>query len=459
MKVVLADLPLKSQLGEAVTEAPNLGILYLISYARKYCPKTEFTYLQPFLSEQEHLDLLSQIRPDIYGLSYTTPKREMANQLCKKLLSYNQFIIGGAHPTVAPYEALEETGAQGAVVGEGEEAFTNILRYYPRLNGIPNVAIPKGKHSIYQSPLKDINFFPAWDMINFEDYDIPLKQNYPVAYLLPSRGCPNNCTFCSSPVWKLCKPWIRHRNPQNIASEVAYLYNRGVREIYIRSDTFNSDLNWANNVCKAIIKLGFKDLTFQCNLRADSVSKDFVQNLKKMGCWLTHVGIESYNDRVLKGIGKNVTAKSIDNTLKLLKIAGIKSYGFLMLYNLWENYGVVEEETTNEVQNTLQFAKHSLDNDLLTYISWSMTNPIVGSKLHDIANAHNLCSNEKYLPIKSRTISKREKLQMLRKGMMLQLQNGFNRNIIKPNDMRAFNKFKALLEILNLEDECEQLAS
>jgi hypothetical protein len=35
LRIILADPPMAHLRGEAATEAPNLGILYLISYVRK----------------------------------------------------------------------------------------------------------------------------------------------------------------------------------------------------------------------------------------------------------------------------------------------------------------------------------------------------------------------------------------------------------------------------------------
>jgi len=51
LKVVFADPPFgRESKGEAVTESPNLGILYIIGYAKPRLPEVEFYYLEPFLS-------------------------------------------------------------------------------------------------------------------------------------------------------------------------------------------------------------------------------------------------------------------------------------------------------------------------------------------------------------------------------------------------------------------------
>jgi radical SAM superfamily enzyme YgiQ (UPF0313 family) len=92
-----------------------------------------------------------------------------------------------------------------------------------------------------------------------------------------------------------------------MADEINYLYGGGIREIYLRSDTFNVDIKWCLEVCNEIEKLKLKGLTFQCNLRADNLKDELTQRLQDIHVWLVHIGLESANDRVLRGIGKNAT--------------------------------------------------------------------------------------------------------------------------------------------------------
>jgi radical SAM superfamily enzyme YgiQ (UPF0313 family) len=166
--------------------------------------------------------------------------------------------------------------------------------------------------------------------------------------------------------------------------------------------------------------------------------------------WLVHIGLESANDRVLKGIGKNVTQADNFRTLELLKKHHIKVYGFLMLYNAWETNGKLEYETPEEVNKTLEFAKNCLRDDLIEYISWSITNPIVGSKLYEIANkygiaAHNVkIGNCMHLP----GISEHQMIEHVKQGMILQLLNGIQKGMItKKSYKRAAQK---AVKILNM---------
>jgi anaerobic magnesium-protoporphyrin IX monomethyl ester cyclase len=456
LKVVFADPPfgLESK-GEAVTESPNLGILYIIGYARERLQNVEFTYLEPFLSMEEHLAKVKEIQPDIYAISFTTPRRDLSFEAIAKVKALNLpmlMIAGGAHPTIDPQDVLKNTAVEVCIVGEGEETSTELIRKVQAKEPLTGICgtVTKEKNNGLRPLLKDIDFFPAWDLIDFEDYEAAVSKKKRLAYMLPIRGCPNYCTYCSNPVWKLEKPWIRQRSPKNIAEEVNYLYGRGIREIYLRSDTFNVDVKWCLEVLSEIEKLKLKGMLFQCNLRADKLNDELAQKLKDIHVWLVHIGLESANDRVLKGIGKNASQADNVRTLEILKKYSIKVYGFLMLYNAWETNGKLEYETPEEVNNTLEFAKVCLRDNLIEYISWSITNPIIGSKLYNIAEKYGIATHNVKIGNCMRLpgISEQQMVEHVKQGMVLQLLNGIQKGMITGKGAkRAALKAKKILNM------------
>jgi len=456
LKVVLADPPFGLEAkGEAVTESPNLGILYIIGYARERLPDVEFTYLEPFLSLEEHINKVAEIKPDVYAISFTTPRRDLSFEAIKKVKALRLkmlMVAGGAHPTIDPQDVLKNTPIEICIRGEGEETTTELIQKLLQNQPVTDVVgtVNAQKDNGIRPLLKNIDFFPAWDIVNFENYEVAVSRKKRVAYMLPIRGCPNYCTYCSNPVWKLEKPWIRQRTPKNIAQEVKYLYGRGIREIYLRSDTFNVDIKWCLQVLGEIESLKLKGMTFQCNLRADKLNDELAKKLRDVNVWLVHIGLESANDRVLKGIGKNASQTDNVRTLELLKKYGIKVYGFLMLYNAWETNGKLEYEAPEEVNNTLEFAKNCLRDGLVEYISWSITNPIIGSKLHDIADKYGIATHNVKMGNCMRLpgVTEQQMVEHVKQGMILQLLNGIQKGMItKKSYKRAAQK---AVKILNM---------
>lgn len=438
LKVVFADPPFgKEAKGEAVTESPNLGILYIIGYAKARLPDVEFTYLEPFLSADEHLAKVKAIKPDIYAISFTTPRRDLSFETVANVKALGLpmlMLAGGPHPTIDSADVLKNTAIDVCIVGEGEETCTELIKRVQAGQPITDEVgtVNREKNNGLRPLLKDIDFFPAWDLIDFDNYEAAVSKKTHMAYLLPIRGCPNYCTYCSNPVWKLEKPWIRQRSPKNIAEEINYLYGRGIREIYIRSDTFNVDIKWCLEVLGEIEKLKVKGMKFQCNLRADKMNDELAKKLHDVDVWLVHIGLESANDRVLKGIGKNALQADNVRTLELLRKYNVKVYGFLMLYNAWETNGKLEYETPQEVQNTLHFAKNCLRDNLIEYISWSVTNPIIGSKLYHIAQKYGISAYNVKIGNCMRLpgITEQQMVEHVKQGMILQLLNGIQKGII-----------------------------
>ena len=135
LRVVFADPPFgRESKGEAVTESPNLGILYIIGYAKARLPNVEFTYLEPFLSMEEHLEKVKEIKPDVYAISFTTPRRELSFETITKVKDLGLkmlMVAGGAHPTIDPQDILKNTPVEVCIIGEGEVTTTEFTQKSP----------------------------------------------------------------------------------------------------------------------------------------------------------------------------------------------------------------------------------------------------------------------------------------------------------------------------------------
>ncbi|MEJ5359822.1 MAG: radical SAM protein [Desulfobacterales bacterium] len=403
MKIILADPPALERAYDA--SYPNLGLLYIASYTKRAVEnRSEIEYLGPRYDLKSHVAYVKQKKPEIYGISFTSKTASLAyetihavRQNCPDVL----IVSGGPHVTAMPNEVMESSETDIAVIGEGEITFSEIVKSYSgknknnysSINGIlfrANDQIQRTKPRAFVTDLDDLPM-PAWDLIDFSDYKgMHLKKQPIESSLLISRGCPFDCAFCSNPVWKSAKPWLRHRSVEAICEEIKYLYNRGVREIYMSSDELNFNESWAQELCRAIFNLNYRDLYFQCNMRVDKVSEELTDLLNKINCWLVHIGVESANDRVLKGIGKHITVEQVERAARLFRKSNVNVFAFTMLYNVWEEDGKLCWETNEEVDNTIRFMKKLFNQKLIQYMSWQFCTPMPGSRLYRIAERHGL---------------------------------------------------------------------
>ncbi|MHA1278826.1 MAG: B12-binding domain-containing radical SAM protein [Candidatus Helarchaeota archaeon] len=466
MKVVFADPPLQALKFTQAVSCPNIGILYLISYLRKVNPEVKTTYFEPILNIRQHIAKLRQVSPDLYGLSFATILKKTAYntiQTVKHKFPHLPIVCGGAHPSADPDDVLHNTPVDVCVIGEGEITTAELIDHYmtgtPELHKIPGIAFKENGTIIKTPPrplIKDLDTIPnpAWDLIDFRNYTgSMLKKKSPDTFIVSSRGCPFNCTYCSNPVWKANKPWLRARSAKNIAKEVQYLYDRGIRELYIRADEFNINTKWCIEVCETLQNLNLKNMFYQCNLRADNFPEELAEIMHDTNFWMVHLGIESGNQRCLNGIQKRITIKSIIETCERLRRHKIKVFGFFMMFNIWEEQNTLQYESIEEVERTFAFARYLLRRKLISNISWGYATPIPGAKLYHIAKKYDIVKpnleelNPWEISVKLPNITEKQMLRIRRKGMILQgIYGVLSGNLNLRNWRHILSKLKYILK-------------
>ena len=408
MRVLLADPPAK---GTKVDNSyANLGLLYLASSLKAGFEQgdLEVGYLGPNHDVKSHVERVRDFRPDVYGISFTSKAAGLSYRTIKAVKETcpnTRIVAGGCHPSALPDDVFKSAPVDVVGLAEGEITFTEIVRAIaehekPDFESVAGVVFRRNGDLVRTSDrpfIKDLDTIPlpAWELVDFREYPgMHLKKQPIEASLLISRGCPFYCSFCSQPIWKSQKPWVRVRSIENIFREIDLLYGRGVCEIYLTSDEMNFDEKWAIDLCQQIAARNYPDLYFQCNLRADKVSPALVEAMAAAKFWMVHLGVESANDRVLNGIRKKVTVGQIEEAARCLSLAGIKVFAFMMLYQAWEEDGKLQWETPQEVENTIRWARKMFKERSIHYMSWQFCTPMPGARLYEIAKRHNLYRGE-----------------------------------------------------------------
>jgi len=395
------------ELGEQIS--PPLGILYLAAYLRQ-----RFTHLDiDIIDGARHgydytLHRVRDFRPDILGLSFYTTTALGSYKLINEVKAERSQVLaigGGPHVTAMPEELLRRSVADVAVVGEGEETLAELVAAFSEVDGrfssgtfrrVNGIVFQENGHLTHTPPrplIRDLDSipFPARDLVDMRAYSgWYVHKRVPETKMLSTRGCPFYCTFCASPVWKMSKPWIRVRSPQNVVAEIEHLMeNHGIKEYMDDCDEFNASVSTAIGICEEI-KRRKLDIPWKAQLRVHPLPEELVRLMAEAGCWYVHLGIESSNPETLKGIQKNITTDQVIAACKLLRKYGIQIMGLFMIYNVWEEDGQLRFEDTAASKRTLDFADYLLSQKLLNHINWSITTPYPGSKLYDIAQRHGL---------------------------------------------------------------------
>ncbi len=237
------------------------------------------------------------------------------------------YIIGGHGPSPEPEFFLKKTGADAAIIGEGEVTVIELLKALEQskpLKGIKGIAYQEnGKVIINERrPLiKDIDSipFPAYDLFPMEYYRLlrmPHAESSDfVMPMLSGRGCTFKCTFCYR-----MDTGFRPRSNESIIEEIKLLKkDYGITYIAFADELLMSSVERTESLCRDFIKARLK-IKWDCNGRLNYATPDLLKLMKKAGCVFINYGIEAMDNNVLKNMKKGLTTnqitKGIDATLK-----------------------------------------------------------------------------------------------------------------------------------------------
>jgi len=288
-------------------------------------------------SDRMHIDglksMVASFRPEIVGVTVNTFQTKSAKQITAAVKEVDRditVVVGGPHPSALGMSIFSSfPHVDISVVGEGEHTFMEIVDG-TNLKDIKGICYEGGDNGS-RDVAKDLDYIPlpnldAIDMRNFTGSD-PLGA-YPSMFLMASRGCPFQCTFCNKSVFG---HHVRFRKPEAVVAEIEWLYKRyGIREVYFQDDTFNLNRGWTERVLQLIIESGLnKRLVYKVAFRANKnlVDADLLRLAKQAGVWLVFYGVESGNQDMLNSISKGLTVAEIRRAFDLTHKAGLKTIG------------------------------------------------------------------------------------------------------------------------------------
>ena len=244
------------------------------------------------------------------GISYTWLWRWEELQ---KFLSYIRetypdiiLIAGGQSPF------NEDLNCHWYVFGYGEEALTKILDYEFN-NGLPlmNTKLFSGKY---------VNAVHNYPSFNTKEYSVRYTDNdfltdKDVLGLELSRGCKFKCSYCSYPFIGIKED--TSTTEEHLYRELNENYEKyGVKNYIIADDTPNDRIEKLIKLSKAVRRLDFKP-NFSGFLRADLITAhpEQIELLAESRFWAHYYGIETFNHRAGKSIGKGQHPDKTKDTL------------------------------------------------------------------------------------------------------------------------------------------------
>lgn len=293
------------------------------------------------------------------------------------------FIGIGVHVTALSQEVLKQSELDIVIKGEPEMVSLNIakkinkgLKALRSVKGISYKLNKKIMHNPDQELLKDLDKlpFPARHLIKNELYTLPVI-NEPYTLLVPSRGCPFKCIFCTARNYYGRR--TRFRSVKSVIAELKeIIFVNKVHNVTMWSDTFTLNKKFVIDICKAIIKEKLP-LTWFCNSRVDTVDDETLSWMARSGCIGISYGIESGVQKILNNVKKGITIKQIEKAITLTNKHGIESLAHVI-------FGL-PGETRRTIDKTIQFIKDIKP----TYAQFYCAIPFPGTDFFSLAKKNN----------------------------------------------------------------------
>jgi radical SAM superfamily enzyme YgiQ (UPF0313 family) len=160
---------------------------------------------------------------------------------------------------------------------------------------------------------------PTWDFreskTQYTEYDFIQPQE--TLNLEVGRGCRFKCAFCNFPLigQKNVNDYLKY--PTIIRDELLENYERwGTTKYFIVDDTFNDSTEKLEMMVKVMQDLPFK-IKFWCYTRIDLLAAhpEQMELMKELGVAETFFGLETFNDKSSKTIGKGMPSSRRQDTL------------------------------------------------------------------------------------------------------------------------------------------------
>ncbi len=290
-------------------------------------------------------EYLERERPAFIGFSCTTSSFFDGVRIAKTakgMLPGIHAVFGGAHVSALKERVLKDCPAVDFVcVGEGEETLLELMETVPvnpdGVGDIPGI-VHRGKGGVvfngYRKTTLDLDDlpFPAYEKLAGypEAYTLPIF-NYPKApstSCISSRGCPYACSYCDRSVFRRS---FRYNSAEYLYGHLKYLRERfGIRHVNFYDDQFTFNRDRVEALTDLLVEkpLG---MTFNCAVRAEHIDPALLGKMKRAGCWMVSLGIETGDERLLSRHRQNADLAMVAEKIREIKKAGIRVKGLLMM--------------------------------------------------------------------------------------------------------------------------------
>ena len=322
-------------------------------------------------------------KPDMVGFNTVSPliyDTVDCISLIRSVYS-GPMVAGGHHTSALPDLTLRRIPDLCAVVeGEGELPMAELVSGTDP-ETIPGVWWKKRDGEIvhtppHQNPNLDELPFPALDLLDMKYYTRPNTTTIRGFYLstvsiLSSRGCEGRCDFCSES--STYGRGVRFHSVDYVMEWMQQVLKKyGVEAIYFMDNDFLIDERRAMEICERMLSQGMhKKVKWAIQARANRIQPAILKRLKRAGCVLIEIGIESGLQDQLNAVRKGTTVQLNERAIKRIRRHGMDSHLYMMTG--------FEGETLLDLEKKLAWVKRFIP----TSFSWFPMQRYPGTVLYE----------------------------------------------------------------------------
>lgn len=244
-------------------------------------------------------------------------------------------VAGGEHATALPELTLRDSGADAVALGEGEETIVELTRAIAdgtpidRVSGLAFLRDDRLVRTGTRTRIRSLDSIPhpAWDLVPIEGYfehglayGIGRSRSMPI---LATRGCPYQCTFCSSPqMWTT--RWVA-RDPDDVLDEMQHAVDRwGVENFDFYDLTAILKKDWLITFCTRLKQRGLR-VTWQIpsGTRSEALDGEVLPLLQDTGVRHIVYAPESGSPAVLERIKKKAKLDRMKQSMAIAVRVGL----------------------------------------------------------------------------------------------------------------------------------------
>ncbi|HEY9072844.1 MAG TPA: radical SAM protein, partial [Desulfobaccales bacterium] len=315
MRVLLLSMPDTAQFVDFFTRLPNLAIISLAGNL----PGHEVRVLDLVLSkphfEAALRQALTSLRPQVVGLSAMTFQFDTLLRVARFIRAFDptiKLVAGGYHVSLMAREltaAAEELPLDFLVRVEGETTFRELVseleKPAPDLSAILGLSYRQGQEWVHN---------PNRPLLDLDTLSLPQRQarlangfyflDMPMDVAETSRGCPNNCKFCS--ITQMYGHTFRRFSVERIIADLKAIRDQGIKAVFFVDDNITHDIDHFRRVCQAIVQHQLNDVCYLTQVSAAGIAQhpELVADMDRANFRITFVGFESMDPNALKGMKK-----------------------------------------------------------------------------------------------------------------------------------------------------------